>query len=114
MSTNTEIKEFTKVKEFPVGNTGNALTSLSVDHIIGTAGDIYDTEFHDGAYQSEINKYLDNKFADLGSYYLPRTGGEIKGTVLINDDDNIELLYLFSLVPNKLLISIISTSFYKS
>lgn len=63
MSTNTEFK-FTKVEKFPVGNTGNALTSLSDDHIIGTAGDIYDTEFHDGAYQNEINKYLDNKFTD--------------------------------------------------
>jgi hypothetical protein len=87
MSTNTEIKEFTKVKKFPVGNTGNALTSLSDDHIIGTAGDIYDTEFHDGAYQSEINRYLDNNF----SSYLPLTGGEINGTVIFKDDYNGEL-----------------------
>ena len=81
---------FTKIDKtkIPVAEIGNALTSISDDHILGTAGDIYDTDFHEGAYQSEINRYLDNNF----SSYLPLTGGEIKGTVKILDDDNDPLI----------------------
>lgn len=80
-----EFKKIDKTK-IPVAEIGNALTSISDDHILGTAGDIYDTDFYEGAYQSEINKYLDNNFSN----YLPLTGGNIKGTVQFYDDDTNE------------------------
>ena len=84
MSTNNK---FTKLETtIPVAEIGNALTSISDDHILGTAGDIYDTDFHEGAYQSEINRYLDNNF----SGYLPLTGGEINGQLTVKEVYNVE------------------------
>lgn len=71
------IIENTKIAE---GAIANALKSTAADHIVARSSNVYDDEFENGGYQSEINRELKDRITSLGKVV------NVKGVYPANTD----------------------------